>query len=80
MNNKISKLSKGGEGAKFLFSLFLEIGLSNIKINIFKSIKEIQRHIFCEGRAGGWAKFIFSLLFENKKQNINISVFFIEIQ
>ena len=65
-----------GWGAKFRFSLLLEIAPSNININIFIFIKEIQKSISFQGRPRGkGAIFIFSLLLEIGPSNIDINIF-----
>ena len=51
----------GPGGAKFLFSLLLEIRRSNLNTKISISIKEIQKKIFFARGIPGGATFLFSL-------------------
>ena len=58
-------------GGKFRFSLLLEIGPSNLNINISILTKKIQKKFFYQGRPRGvGAIFLFSLL-----SNIDINIF-----
>ena len=64
-----------GGGAKFLFSLLLEIRRSNLNTKISISIKEIQKKYFLPGASqGGGTKSLFSLLLEIGRPNLNTKI------